>query len=198
MKIITWVDLQGRYRTTAPAYNDALRPPGETEAECLERVWARLVAIGRYGIPIDHPHFYVEDTDLHAKCDECCGNEFRYGVFPKPNREGERNKQGEVMLTQDARDGAWEMDTDGRPKVNMEKARVVHMDKIREARNTALTAKDIPFMRAVEAGDASAQSTIGAEKQTLRDLPATFDITTGVDTPEKLKAKWPSELPDRA
>ena len=26
----------------------------------------------------------------------------------------------------------------------------------------------------------------------------TFDITTDVDTPEKLKAKWPTELPARA
>jgi hypothetical protein len=28
-------------------------------------------------------------------------------------------------------------------------------------------------------------------------LPATFDITTDVDTPEQLKAKWPTELPAR-
>ena len=82
--------------------------------------------------------------------------------------------------------------------VNMTKARVIHMDAIRVVRNTELVAKDIVFMRAVEAGDASAQSTIATEKQTLRDIPATFDITTGVDTPEKLKAKWPAELPERA
>ena len=81
--------------------------------------------------------------------------------------------------------------------VNMTKARVMHMNAIRKVRNTELAAKDITFMRAVEAGDASAQSTIGTEKQVLRDLPATFDITTDVDTPEKLKAKWPTELPAR-
>ena len=82
--------------------------------------------------------------------------------------------------------------------VNMGKARVIHMDAIRVVRNAELVARDITFMRAVEAGDASAQSTIAAEKQTLRDIPATFDITTDVDTPEKLKAKWPTELPARA
>ena len=81
--------------------------------------------------------------------------------------------------------------------VNMTKARTIHMDAIRVVRNAELAAKDITFMRAVEAGDASAQSTIGTEKQVLRDLPTTFDLTTGVDTPEKLKAKWPTELPDR-
>ena len=37
-KVITWLDLEGRYRITAPAYNDGLSPAGETEAECLERI----------------------------------------------------------------------------------------------------------------------------------------------------------------
>jgi hypothetical protein len=81
--------------------------------------------------------------------------------------------------------------------VNMTKARVIHMDAIRVVRNAELAAKDVPFMRAVEAGDTDAQSTIATEKQVLRDIPATFDITTDVDTPEKLKAKWPAELPAR-
>jgi hypothetical protein len=81
--------------------------------------------------------------------------------------------------------------------VNMTKARAIHLAEIRRVRNLELAAKDIPFMRAVEAGDTSAQSTIGTEKQTLRDIPATFDITTGIDTPEQLKARWPAELPDR-
>ena len=89
------------------------------------------------------------------------------------------------------------MDTDGTPKVNMTKARAVHMDKIRVVRNAELVKKDLTSLRAIEAGDTDAQATIGTEKQVLRDIPATFDITTGVDTPEKLKAKWPAELPAR-
>ena len=184
-KVITWVDGDGRYRVTYPAYNDALRPAGETESECLERVWARMVASGRYAISADHPHFYVEKDDLVAKEVTLSGADFRYAG--KPDANGRR----------DGKDGAWEMDTDGTPKVNMSKARGIHMDVIRAERNKELAAKDITFMQAVEAGDASAQSTIGTEKQVLRDLPATFDITTDVDTPEKLKAKWPAELPER-
>ena len=81
--------------------------------------------------------------------------------------------------------------------VNMTKARVIQMDKIRVVRNEELVKKDVTFMKAVEAGDTSAQATIATEKQVLRDIPQTFDITTGVDTPEKLKAKWPTELPAR-
>ena len=81
--------------------------------------------------------------------------------------------------------------------VNMTKARAIHLAEIRKVRNEELVKEDVTFMRAVEAGDADAQNTIKTKKQTLRDLPATFDITTDVDTPEKLKAKWPTELPAR-
>jgi len=81
--------------------------------------------------------------------------------------------------------------------VNMTKARAIHLAEIRRVRNAELVKEDVTFMRAIEAGDADAQATIKTKKQTLRDLPDTFDITTGVDTPEKLKAKWPSELPAR-
>lgn len=81
--------------------------------------------------------------------------------------------------------------------VNMDKARAIHLEEIRKVRNAELAKEDVTFMRAVEDGDTDAQATIKTKKQTLRDLPATFDITTDVDTPEKLKGKWPTELPDR-
>ena len=81
--------------------------------------------------------------------------------------------------------------------VNMSKARAIHLEEIRRVRNAELVKEDLTFMRAVEAGDASTQSTVATKKQVLRDIPASFDITTGVDTPEKLKAKWPTELPAR-
>ena len=81
--------------------------------------------------------------------------------------------------------------------VNMTKARAIHLAEIRKARNAELVKEDVTFMRAVEAEDTDAQATIKAKKQTLRYIPATFDITTDVDTPEKLKAKWPTELPAR-
>ena len=81
--------------------------------------------------------------------------------------------------------------------VNMTKARGIHLTEIRRVRNAELVKDDVTFMRAIEAEDTDAQATIKTKKQTLRDLPATFDITTDVDTPEKLKAKWPTELPDR-
>ena len=81
--------------------------------------------------------------------------------------------------------------------IDMTKARAIHLTEIRRVRNEELAKEDVTFMRAVEDGDTDTQATIKTKKQTLRDLPATFDITTGVDTPEQLKAKWPTELPDR-
>ena len=81
--------------------------------------------------------------------------------------------------------------------VNMTKARAIHLEEIRRVRNEELAKEDINLMIANESGTSSEQDAVKAKKQTLRDLPATFDITTDVDTPEKLKAKWPSELPDR-
>ena len=81
--------------------------------------------------------------------------------------------------------------------VNMAKARAIHLEVIRKVRNAELVKEEVTFMRAVEAGDTDTQATIATKKQTLRDLPATFDITTDADTPEKLKARWPAELPAR-
>jgi hypothetical protein len=81
--------------------------------------------------------------------------------------------------------------------INMTKARAIHLEKIRRVRNEELVKEDINMLKAIEAGNASEQSTVATKKQVLRDIPATFDITTGVSTPEQLKAKWPSELPAR-
>ena len=81
--------------------------------------------------------------------------------------------------------------------VNMTKARAIHLTEIRRVRNDELVKEDINMLKAIEGGDASAQSTVATKKQVLRDIPATFDITTGVTTPELLKARWPTELPAR-
>ena len=78
--------------------------------------------------------------------------------------------------------------------VNMIKARAIHMEKIRAARNQELAALDVPFMRAVEAGDQGAQKRIGAKKQQLRDIPQKFDLKGSPDTPEVLMRKWPDIL----
>lgn len=75
--------------------------------------------------------------------------------------------------------------------VNMTKARDIHRDKVRQARNPKLAAKDVEFQRALETGADTA--TIVGEKQALRDAPAAAAIDAAT-TPEELKAAWDSDL----
>jgi hypothetical protein len=88
---------------------------------------------------------------------------------------------------------AWEWKTD-RVVVSMPKARLLHMTQIRTARNLELQALDGPYMRALEQGDEVEKGRIAAIKQGLRDIPQTFDLSIH-DTPEALRAAWPTELP---
>ena len=73
--------------------------------------------------------------------------------------------------------------------VNMDKARDIHRDKVRQARKPLLEAKDVAFMRAVEAQDADTQATVAAEKQALRDATAAAAIDAAT-TADELKAAW--------
>ena len=75
--------------------------------------------------------------------------------------------------------------------INMTKARDIHRDKVRQARNPKLAAKDVEFQRALETGADTA--TIVSEKQALRDAPAAAAIDAAT-TPEELKAAWDSDL----
>ena len=62
---------------------------------------------------------------------------------------------------------------------------------IREVRQPLLDAQDTLFMKALEDGDSSAQSSIKTKKQALRDAPAAKAISDA-DTIAKLKAAWDS------
>lgn len=87
---------------------------------------------------------------------------------------------------------AWEWKN--KIEVNMPKARGIHMDRIRAVRNDKLKEKDTEFMKAFEARDAALQAQIAAEKQVLRDIPQTFDLSIHTN-PTALKAAWPTGLP---
>ena len=76
----------------------------------------------------------------------------------------------------------------------MGKARAIKLAKIRASRNAELVKLDLDSLVAIEAGDSSEQARVSGLKQTLRDIPATFDLDK-LGTPEVLKGAWPSELP---
>ena len=75
--------------------------------------------------------------------------------------------------------------------VNMTKARNIHRERVRQARNPKLAAKDVEFQRALETGADTAA--IVAAKQALRDAPASAAIEAAT-TPDELKASWDAEL----
>ena len=72
---------------------------------------------------------------------------------------------------------------------DMTAAKVIFKDKIREVRKDLLEAQDVAFMKALEAGDSSAQTTAKNAKTALRDAPAASAISNA-DTIAKLKAAW--------
>jgi hypothetical protein len=73
-------------------------------------------------------------------------------------------------------------------------SKVIFKDKIREVRKPLLEAalldeEDVVYMKALEAGDSSAQAASVAKKKALRDAPAAKAISDA-DTIAKLKAAW--------
>jgi hypothetical protein len=91
---------------------------------------------------------------------------------------------------------AWVHAGGGKCRIDLARARALHMSRIRAARDHALAALDIPFIRAVEASDAERRSVIAATKQRLRDLPETLDLAAA-ETADQLDAIWPDDLPRR-
>jgi hypothetical protein len=85
---------------------------------------------------------------------------------------------------------AYEFDAELGAKVNIEKAKAIHLDKFRAARAPKLAKLDIDFMKAVEANDEEKKAEIIAAKQALRDV-------TLIPLPDDLagiKATWPDIL----
>ena len=85
---------------------------------------------------------------------------------------------------------AYEFDAELGAKVNIEKAKAIHLDKFRSARAPKLAKLDIDFMKAVEANDEVKKAEIIAAKQALRDV-------TLIPLPDDLagiKATWPDIL----
>lgn len=68
--------------------------------------------------------------------------------------------------------------------VDMTKARDIHMNRIRAARDIKLAELDIQTLRGRD---------VQKEKQIYRDIPQTFDLTAA-KSPEDLAALWPKQL----
>jgi len=83
--------------------------------------------------------------------------------------------------------------------IDVNKAKQIHKDKIRNVRQPLLEAEDIIFMRAVESNDDTAKTTSSTKKQALRDATnivdsATITATDVVGVTNELKAVWNNDL----
>lgn len=85
---------------------------------------------------------------------------------------------------------AYEFDAELGAKVNIEKAKAIHLDKFRDARAPKLAKLDIDFMKAVEANDEVKKTEIVTAKQALRDVT----LTSLPDDLAGIKSTWPEIL----
>ncbi len=85
---------------------------------------------------------------------------------------------------------AYEFDIALGARINIEKAKAIHLDKFRNARAPKLAKLDIDFIKAVEVNDEVKKVEIIAAKQVLRDVT----LTPLPDDLAGIKATWPNIL----
>lgn len=80
--------------------------------------------------------------------------------------------------------------------IDMDRARALHRARLKAARLPLLASLDIAWQRAMEGGDTARAAEIVAQKQVLRDLPASPAIDAA-ETPDQLLAALPDMVADR-
>ena len=76
---------------------------------------------------------------------------------------------------------------------DLDVAKTIFKDKVREIRKPLLDAEDVVYMKALEADDATAKAASVTKKQALRDAPANSAIDAATDI-ASLKAAWDTDL----
>lgn len=76
---------------------------------------------------------------------------------------------------------------------DLDKAKELFKDQIREVRQPLLDAEDVTYMKALEAGDSDAQAASVATKTALRNAPAASAISDATTIAE-LKAAWDTDV----
>ena len=90
-------------------------------------------------------------------------------------------------------------DENKRIKIDVEKAKEIQKDNIREIRNKLLKEEDINFLKAVESGDTLKQNESANKKQILRDLPEIVDTVQITETTvdgisSEIESAWDENL----
>ena len=109
------------------------------------------------------------------------------------DKDGNQANASEVTVpaNRDFR-GAWSLSGNVISE-DLETAKLIFKDKIREVRGPLLEEQDVAYMRAMEADDASAKTASVTKKNALRDAPAASAIGSASNISE-LKAAWDTSL----
>lgn len=113
-------------------------------------------------------------------------------VLP-PNAVNVQRIEADEVPTNRAFRNAWSQETSGALITDMDKSREIHMNKIRDARVGRLAELDIEWGKLKGQKKDPEADAIEAERQVLRDLPTTFDLSVYA-TPEELFDAWPAVL----
>ena len=105
------------------------------------------------------------------------------------DKDGNQANAADVTVPSDRHfRGAWSLSGDVISE-DLDTAKTIFKDKIREVRKPLLEAEDVAVMRAIEEDDATAKAAAIAKKAALRDAPAASAITDATTIAE-LKAAW--------
>ena len=111
-------------------------------------------------------------------------------VLPIGATNVQRIEVEEVPTNRAFRD-AWRQDVAGKIETDMPLARDIHMQKIRNARVGNMHELDIQWNKHTGQGNTTAAAAVESQRQELRDLPETFDLSVHT-TPEELYDAWPA------
>ena len=111
-------------------------------------------------------------------------------IAAKDVPEGVPFKIVDILDIDDAYFNAYEFHPVDGCKVNIDKAKAIHLDKFREARKPMLSKLDVDYMKAIEVEDHVAASAIAVKKQELRDVTK----PPLPDTLQEIKETWPDIL----
>jgi hypothetical protein len=110
------------------------------------------------------------------------------------DKDGNEKRADELKSQPSTRDfrEAWVLSGDVISE-DLNAAKELFKDKIREVRKPLLEAEDTVYMKAMEANDESAKQNSAAKKTKLRDAPEASAISSA-DSIDALKAAWDADL----
>ena len=208
MRLVHIDPINGSLRVTLPAWFDPLRPLREVGAVLKRRPTDGWTYTQPDTTPLTEARgeLIISEDDIRTVDGNTIFAETReeyltrvisrlqsLGVIPSGVSGTAYHEITDARVPERIFRGAWGWT--GKITTNMAKARVIHLNRIRKVRDAELAKLDVPYLLALETGDATEQQRIASLKQQLRDIPQTFGLSQ-FSTAATLNRAWPPELPN--